>query len=147
MCINFTGVNNFWKIAFDFPNAPQIFQTHGSEKEAKCVLGTPARPESSGFSIAANSTPPAAVPAHIVSTDWETELWDPHLQKEDLAHPQSYIGPVQMTGLLPRCPTLVSILLPSAFLCRTGALLTCGSSGPDLGPQLHNLCLLVNVLS
>ena len=33
--------------------------------------------------------------------------------KEDFAYPQSYLGSTQRAGLLPRCPPLVSILLPS----------------------------------
>ena len=69
MCVNFTGVNNFWKIMFDYPTGPQIFQMHGPEREAEYVLGTPTRPETSGSSTVASSTLPAAVAPHTVSLD------------------------------------------------------------------------------
>lgn len=148
MCAIFTGVNNLGKSTFDYLTAPQIFQAYGPEKKAGCVLGTSTTPESFGSSTAASSLPPAAVLPHTVSTDWETKLWAPHLQQRRLC-PSPIIARLHPKGgLIAQVSTLSFYLTAlSALLYRTGALLTCWSSGPDLGPLFHNHRLPINVLS
>lgn len=88
---------------------------------------------------------PAALPSDRVSTIWKLGSGPLNSWRDTFSIPNHW-GPCKRLGYCRVSNFSFHLTALWALLCRTGALLICWSSGPDLGPPLHYLCLLASVL-